>query len=168
MTSPGQMRPKCSRWVLVALVWAAAAIVPPSACHAYVWSVEISPEEPTESDSVSVDVRASFGDLCWYMDNHVCPDDGRDTLEIHLYFIDEWQPGWVCLQMPYGVRLQCDFGLLARGEYTVTVYEHRESFRHPGVDTVSVMFEIRPSAPVEHWTWGRIRALYGSRGWAAN
>ena len=148
---------QCSLPILVCLAVICACA---AAAQANLGTPHVVPPEPTESDSVSVEVGAGFGDGCWYIDGHSCAHAVAGSLEIHVYAIDLWQPGWLCTLEAWGVLLACEFGQLGRGNYTATVFEHRESLRYPDGDTRVLEFEVLPSTSIEHWTWARIRALY--------
>ena len=122
--------------------------------------VYISPPEPTEQDSISIEVRHGFGDGCWSITHHVCSSVAGDSIAIDVYALDVHQYGWTCTAEVWSYGYTCDYGRLPLGLYTVVFTEHHDSLRWPEPRIEIVDFEVRPETPAEATSWGRIRALY--------
>ena len=123
-------------------------------------AVYVFPPEPTERDSISIEVVHGFADGCWTLTGHTCASVAGDSIAIDVYVFDLEQYGWTCPQGVWSYSYTCDYGLLPVGVYTVTFTEYHDSLRWPEPRIDIVGFEVRPDTPIERTSWGRIRALY--------
>jgi hypothetical protein len=122
----------------LALVW----LLIPIAAHSVITSVEVIPSEPTDQDTVRIEMEGYLPDGCWSFEGFECGDVAGKAISIELYGYDSWLPGVFCPEnvVPYG--FECHYAPLDPGIYTVTVTEHHESLRDPEPDVQVVEFEV--------------------------
>ena len=142
-------------------LFAAAALIAVSAGgDAHMPTITVSPEVPTDADSLRISVGGWFFDGCWSFQGVHCghPEDG--AIGIDVFTRDDWRPGVVCIQWLVPYCCGCDYGPLAPGHYVVTATEHHDSLIDPEPDTAVLEFDVVPESAVRELSWARIRALY--------
>ncbi len=128
--------------------------------NAHMPSVTISPETPTDADSLRIDVGGWFFDGCWSFQGVECgsPEDGAIVIDV--FTRDDWRPGYVCVQWVVPYCCSCSYGPLPPGHYVITVIEHHDSLVDPEPETAVLEFDVVPESAIRELSWARIRALY--------
>ena len=127
---------------------------------AHMPTITVSPETPTDADSLEVAVGGWFFDSCWSFQGVQCgsPEDGEIAVDVLTH--DDWLPGHLCLQVLMPYCCSCSYSPLPAGHYIVTVVEHHDSMLDPNPDTATLEFEVVPQSAVRELSWSGIRALY--------
>ena len=128
--------------------------------RASIFSVTVSPPNPTAQDSVRVAVLGGFGDGCWSLATSACGTPAPGMIAIDAYAHDGWEPGTICVQIVPLYDFACDYGPLAPGHYLVIVTEYHDSLREPLPSMFAVEFDVSAVTPNRTETWSRLKAAY--------
>lgn len=146
-------RPPATRWhrsplgsraprimlVCVALL----TLVCATSAHAWIQSVTVTPAQPTDTDTIVIEVSGWFNDGCWGVDPVAFENPGL-SFNYDVYATDAYMPGYGCLTVIVPYQRTDTVGPLPPGYYTVSVAEHHESIRDPNDRFESVSFQIGP------------------------
>ncbi|MBK8129613.1 MAG: hypothetical protein IPK53_12185 [bacterium] len=104
--------------------------------------VQITPAQPTLHDTITFEVEGSFSDGCWNLESYSFVQISPNHFAANVSAVDNWQPGFLCLQVIIGYRYSSTLGPLNPGTYTVSIHESHESQRDPWPNSEAFTFEV--------------------------
>jgi hypothetical protein len=152
--------PRRLRAVFSAVLAAVVLVGLVAQCFATLPSVSISPESPTDADSLQISVGGWLMNGCWSFQGVQCGQPEDSAVEIDVFLHDAWLPGYVCTHWILPYCCSCTCGPLTAGHYVITVMEHHESLLDPEPEIATLEFDVVPQSAVQELSWARIRALY--------
>ncbi|MDD5087502.1 MAG: choice-of-anchor D domain-containing protein [bacterium] len=115
--------------------------------HAMISSVQITPAQPTDQDTITFSVAGGFPDACWHSQDFHFTQTSPTEFAADVFGVDTWQPGMVCLQIIVNYGYLASFGPLNPGNYTILITEYPQSEREPWPDISTLIFNVQESLP---------------------
>ncbi len=122
--------------------------------------IQIIPTDPTDLDHVVVRIEGARPDLCWEFTGHECLSVEDYQISINVHWVDDWEPGFVCLDMVVHYVEHCQPGLLEPGHYVVTVREYSDSQRDPTTYVQTLEFDVDSVIATQAVSWGKIKIIH--------
>ncbi|MBU0510058.1 choice-of-anchor D domain-containing protein [bacterium] len=115
--------------------------------YAEITSVQISPAQPTDQDTITFSVAGLFLDGCWNLRDFNFNQMSSTQFSADVFAYDVWQPGQYCPLFIVDYVYSATFGPLDPGTYSIFVTEHHQSLREPEPNFASLMFEVMDFLP---------------------